>query len=134
MCPKRYPQRKRTPFGVYLTELRRQKTGLSTAAAARELGFRDRQQLDHYETGRTKPADSILIKMAQLYRIPPEDILRRAYWPQLILVPLISILDPEQLSDDLIEEIEKGLQKAERQKLTEYVEELLHGRTMAKQP
>ncbi|MFC2050689.1 helix-turn-helix domain-containing protein, partial [Chloroflexota bacterium] len=71
MSPMRNPQRERTPFGAYLTELREQKTKLSTAAAARELGFSDRQKLDNYETGRTMPSDSILIKMAQLYHVPP---------------------------------------------------------------
>ena len=133
MSPKRNPQRKRTKFGEYLKDLREQKTKLSTAAAARELGFKDRQQLDHYETGRTKPSDSILIKIARLYGVPPDNVLRRAHWPQLILLPLVSIIDPEQLSNDIIEEIEKGLERAERQELTHYIEELLHRRTTVEQ-
>ncbi len=124
MSPKKNPQRERTEFGRYLTSLR-ERIGLGTAVAAREMGLKDRQQLDHYETGRTMPSDSILIKMAQLYRVHPDELLRKAHWPQLILLPLVSIIDPEQLPEDLIKEIEKGLNKAERQKLTEYIEELL---------
>jgi len=124
MSPKKNPQRERTEFGRYLTSLR-ERIELGTAVAAREMGLKDRQQLDHYETGRTMPSDSILIKMAQLYRVHPDELLRKAHWPQLILLPLVSIIDPEQLPEDLIKEIEKGLNKAERQKLTEYIEELL---------
>jgi transcriptional regulator with XRE-family HTH domain len=130
MSPKRNLQRKRTEFGAYLTGLREDRTRLGTAAAAKELGFKDRQQLDNYETGRTKPPDSILIKLARLYNVRPDDVLRRAHWPQLILLPLVSIIDPEQLPNDLIEEVEKGLKKAERQKLTQYIKELLCKRNM----
>lgn len=133
MSPKRDPQRKRTKFGAYLMNLRQHRTKLSTAAAARELGFKNRQQLDHYETGRVKPSDSILIKIARLYRVSPDEVLRMAHWPQLILLPLVSIIDPEQLSDDLIEEIERGFEKAERQKLTRYFKELLNRRTIVEQ-
>jgi transcriptional regulator with XRE-family HTH domain len=130
MSPKRNLQRNRTEFGTYLTDLREKRAKLSTAAAARELGFKDRQQLDHYETGRTKPSDSILIKIARLYRVPPDEVLRRAHWPQLVLLPLVSIIDPEQLTNDLIKEIENGLDRAERQKLTQYIAELFRERNM----
>jgi transcriptional regulator with XRE-family HTH domain len=133
MSPKINPQRKRTPFGAYLTELRLQKTTLGTAAAARALRFKDRQKLDNYETGRTKPDDSTLIKMAQLYRVPPEDVLRRAHWPQLILLPLTSVINPEKLSERLIEELEKGLEEKERLELTSFIEELLSKRIKVEQ-
>lgn len=133
MSPKRNPQRKRTEFGAYLTNLRQDRTELHTAAAAKELGFKNRQQLDHYETGRVKPSDSILINIARLYRVSPDEVLRMAHWPQLILLPIISIIEPEQLSNDLIEEIEKGLERAERQELTRYIEELLRKRAAVEQ-
>jgi len=108
--------------------LREERTEFSTAKAAKELGFKNRQQLDHYETGRTEPPDQVLIRMAQLYHVAPDEVLRTAHWPQLILLPLVSIIDPERLSSDLIEEIEKGLEKAERQELTQYVEKILLSR------
>jgi transcriptional regulator with XRE-family HTH domain len=130
MSPKKNPQRERTEFGVYLTRLRMEKTNLSTAKAAEELGLKNRQQLDHYETGRTMPPDSILIKMAQLYRVNPDEVLRKAHWPQLILIPLVSIIDPEQFTKDLIEEVEKGFEKAEREEVTRFIRDLL-GRRMA---
>lgn len=133
MSPKKNPQRKRTGFGAYLKSLREEKSKLGTAAAAKELGFKERQQLDNYETGRTMPSDSILIRIAQLYRVHPDEVLRRAHWPQLILIPLVSIIDPEQFTRGLIEEVEKGFEKAERQELTVYIKRLLRERNTVKQ-
>ena len=128
MSPKTNPTRKRTPFGDYLTSLRKDRTEMNLAQAATELGLKSRQLLDSYETGEVKPPDSILITMAQLYRIHPDEILRKAHWPQLILLPLVSIIDWEQLTDEMLREIENGLGKTEREQLTQYLMELLSGR------
>lgn len=133
MSPKRNPERKRSKFGTYLMNLRLNKTNLSVASAARELRFKNRQQLDAYETGKVKPSDSVLIEMAKLYRVSPGVVLREAHWPQLILLPLVSIIDPEQLSNGLIKEIEKGLEKIEREELTRYIEGLLRKRPVIEQ-
>ena len=79
------------------------------------------------------PSDTILIRLAHLYHMATAEILERAYWPQLVLLPLIAIIDPDQLSRDLIEELEKGLKEKERKEITQHIEELLHRRDMTKQ-
>jgi len=106
---------------------------MSTSAAARRLRLRDRQQLDHYETGRTVPPLLILIRLAELYKVPREEVIARAYWPQLILLPLTALIEPDQLPDYLVEEIEKGLEEAERRELTEFIESLLRRRPVLQQ-
>ena len=122
-------QRQHATFGAYLTNLREQNTHLSQAAAARELGLNTRQQLHNYEKGRTLPPGPLLINMAKLYKVAPEEVLAKAYWPQLILLPLVSIMDPERLSKDVIEALEEGLEEADRQEIAEYVEALLRKRS-----
>lgn len=127
MNSKRELGRQQSPFGKYLTELR-ERNKLSKAAAARELTLGSRQQLFHYESGRTLPSVPILIKISQLYKRPPEEVLERAFWPQLVLLPLITIIEPNQIPPNFIEELEKGLYEAERRKLTQYIEKLLRKR------
>lgn len=133
MSPKRNPNRLRTKFGAYLVNLRIQNTGLSTSAASLRLGLRGRQQLDHYEIGRTVPSLLILIRLAELYKVPREEVIARAYWPQLILLPITALIEPDQLPDDLVEEIEKGLEESERRELTEFIESLLRRRLVLRQ-
>ncbi|GAH18621.1 unnamed protein product, partial [marine sediment metagenome] len=112
--------------------LREQNTQFSQAEAARLVGLKP-AQLNYLEQGNRAPNETLpLIQLAQLYHVAPDEILRRAYWPQLILLPLVSILDLEELSNDLIEEIENGFERAERQELTHHIEELLRRRTKVK--
>lgn len=112
-------------FGAYLRTLRKQ-NNLSMAEAARRLGLKNRQRLWHYESGRTVPSGPLLIKLAQLYKVRPDEVLKRAYWPQLILLPLISIINPEQLPEDLVEKlVEDGLKEEGRRDLTQQIEKLL---------
>ncbi len=131
--PKRYPKRQPSEkFGAYLERLRKEKTELSQAEAARQLGLR-RQELNFYEKGTRVPPYPLLIRLAHLYHVATAEVLERAYWPQLILLPLIAIVDPEQLSRDLIEELERGLEEEERREITRHIEELLRKRDMVKQ-
>lgn len=116
-------------FGAYLKELRENKTPFSQAEVARRLGLSSRQELNNYEKGTRMPSDSLLINLAHSYHVPTAEVLERAYWPQLILLPLIAIVDPEQLSRDLIEELEKGLKEMERREITQHIKELLSRRT-----
>lgn len=122
--PKREPSEK---FGEYLRNLREQNTELTQAEAARQLSL-SRHQLNQYESGTRVPPDGLLVRIAHVYRFPTGEVLERAYWPQLVLLPLIAIIDPDQLNRDLIEELQKGLDEAERQELTKRVEELLRRR------
>jgi len=132
MSHKRNPKRERTLLGQYLMALRKKKTGMNCSQAAKQLGFKNRQNLDNYETD-VQPPDSILIKIARLYRVPPDEVLRKAHWPQLILVPIVSIIDPERLPDNFIKEIERGLNEKERAELTRCIQSLLRDRTRVKQ-
>jgi transcriptional regulator with XRE-family HTH domain len=114
-------------FGKYLRWLREQKTGFNQSEAARGLDI-TRQELNYYETGNRKPSYALLMRLAHLYHVATAEVLERAYWPQLILLPLIAIVDPEQLSRDLIDELEKGLKDNERKEITKHIEQLLRKR------
>ena len=126
MCPKKNFKRQRTELefeelGEYLTNLRKNNTSLNQAAAARELGFKTRQQLRNYEIGRTRPSGPILIQLAELYKVPPEEVLAKAYWPQLLL--LTAIMEPSELPkkvEDYLKDLEKQLKEEDMQDLTRY--------------
>ena len=115
-------------LGDYLKELREQNTSLGQAEAARQVNLAP-ELLNYFEKGKRSPPDVILIKLAQLYQVPPDEVLAKAHWPQLILLPLISIINPEELSKELIEALEKGLKEEERMKLTRHIKELLYKRS-----
>ncbi|MBI4186656.1 MAG: helix-turn-helix transcriptional regulator [Chloroflexi bacterium] len=119
-------------FGAYLRRLRQNNTELSQVEAARRLGLSP-QELNYYEKGTRVPSDPLLTKLAHLYHVATAEVMEKAYWPQLVLLPLIAIIDPEQLSRDLIEDLERGLQEAERKEITRHIEELLRKRGMVKQ-
>lgn len=130
---KSYSKRKPSPeFGAYLKRLREHNTDYIQAEAARQLEI-SRQELNFYEKGTRVPSYPLLLRIAHLYHRPTAEVLERAYWPQLVLLPLIAIVDPEQLSRDLIEELEKGLQDDERRKITKHIKKLLRGRAMTTQ-
>jgi transcriptional regulator with XRE-family HTH domain len=119
-------------FGEYLKMLRENNTNYIQAEAARQLEI-SRQELNFYEKGTRVPSYPMLLRIAHLYHRPTAEVLERAYWPQLVLLPLIAIVDPEQLSRDLIEELEKGLQDDEKRKITKLVKKLLRERAMTTQ-
>lgn len=119
-------------FGAYLKRLRENNTDYIQAEAARQLDV-SRQELNFYEKGTRVPSYPLLLRIAHLYHCPTAEVLERAYWPQLVLLPLIAIVDPEQLSRDLIEELEKGLQDDEKRKITKLVKKLLRERVMTTQ-
>ncbi|MCX6008401.1 MAG: helix-turn-helix transcriptional regulator [Chloroflexi bacterium] len=121
---KRQPSAK---FGRYLRQLREQRTELSQSETAKQLGI-TRQELNYYENGTRTPKDPLLLRLAHLYHVATAEIMEKAYWPQLVLLPLIAIINPEQLSKDYIDEIEKGLQEDERRKITKFIEDLIRQR------
>ncbi len=131
MSLKGYSKRKLSPgFGEYLRRLREDNTAYIQAEAARQLEI-PRQELSYYENGTRIPSYPMLLRIAHLYHRPTAEVLERAYWPQLVLLPLIAIVDPEQLSRDLIEELEKGLQEDERREITKRIKRLLRRRIIA---
>lgn len=111
-------------FGDYLRGLREQNTTLTQADAARHVGLSP-ELYNGVEQGKKVARDLILIQLARLYHVPPDEVLKRAYWPQLVLLPLIAIIEPEQLPTDFIEKLEKGFEKAEREELTQFIRDLL---------
>jgi len=119
-------------FGAYLRSLREERAKLDQAEAARKLDLK-RQQLNQYEQGTRVTPYPILIRLAHLYRVATAEVLEKAYWPQLVLLPLIAIVDPEQLSKDLIEELEKGLKEKERSEITRHIKKLLRNRAIVEQ-
>ena len=108
-------------FGKYIKDIRVHRARLSGAEAARSLRLKDRQRLYNYENGRTLPSTVVLIKMAQVYNVKPEEIIERAYWPQLVFLPLVSIVNYEELSLAIIEAMEKGLEEEKRKKITQFI-------------
>ena len=131
--PKRNSERRPyEKFGAYIRSIRVDNTEFSQAEVARRIGL-SRQEINYYEQGTRMPADAILIRLARLYHVATAEILEIAYWPQLVLLPLIAIIEPEKLSRDLIEELEKGLEVEERKEITRHIEKLLNRRSMVKQ-
>jgi len=118
-------------FGGYLRWWREAK-GLSQDDAAPMLGIALKNagaNLSLIEQGKRPFSTDMLLKLSDAYDVPIDEVLRRAYWPQMILLPLVAIIDPKQLSKDLIEEIEKGFRENERQSLTLHIKELLSERS-----
>ena len=128
--PKRQPSVK---FGAYLRWLREHNTEFSQADAAKLLGL-TRQELNYYEKGTRVPSDPLLTRLAHFYHVATAEVLERAYWPQLVLLPLIAIVDPDQLSRDFIEALEEGLRENERKEITQHIEKLLRRRVSVQQP
>ena len=118
-------------FGSYLRRLRENNTELSQVEAAEQLGL-TRQELNYYETGTRAASESMLTRLAHLYHVATAEVLEMAYWPQLILIPLIAIIDPDQISRDLIEEIENGLKEEERKEITHHIEKMLLQRSVVR--
>lgn len=127
---KRQPSKK---FGEYLAWLRQHNTDLNQSEAAKLLDLNNRQELNYYEKGVRVPPHHLLIRLANLYHVATAEVLEMAYWPQLVLLPLIAIIDPEHLSKDIIEELEKGLKEQERKEITQHIEELLQRRSGVRQ-
>lgn len=113
-------------FGQYLRGLR-EDTELGQSEVAQRLSL-TKTEISYYENGWRMPPAPLLMRLAHLYHKPTAELLEQAYWPQLILLPLIAIIDPERLSRDYIDELEKGLKDYERREITKHIEELLSRR------
>jgi len=128
MAGKKKLDRQRSSFGKYLLGLRT-KAELGPTEAYKKLGLKGRHILDDYEIGKVTPRYPTLLRMSQVYHAPLDDILRKAYWPQLILLPLDFFINLDQLdpltTENLITQIEEGLSEFERKELTKFVEGLL---------
>jgi transcriptional regulator with XRE-family HTH domain len=109
----------------------RVKRGLSQEQAARCLGIAGvdpAAYLSLIESGQKALPDDVLPKVSEVYDIHPDEVLRRSYWPQLVLLPLFAIVDMKQVTNDIIDAMEKGFRDAERRELTEKIKEILSRR------
>ena len=116
-------QQQQTDFGFYLKDLRKHR-GLKQKQVARELGLKP-ECLSMIESGRRRAPDELLIQLAKKYRVPLEELLRRKYWPQLLL--LTGIINPTELVTDL----RKDLHPEEVEEVTRYIAFLLLRRAAA---
>jgi len=117
-------------FGDWLKTWREARH-LTQEAAATLLGIPGKNPAAHLsliESGERALPDDVLPKVSEVYDIHPDEVLRRAYWPQLVLLPLIAIVDMRRVTKDIIDAMEKGFKDAERQELTEKIKEILDRR------
>ena len=139
MARKSYRNYGRKPskdFGDYLRKWR-EDANLKLEEAASLLGLeckRAEGYLSQIETGKKAIPEAILLNVPRVYKVPAEEVLRRAYWPQLPLDLLTAIMEPAELSksiEDFLEEIEKKLEEKEKRELTRYAALILLRREIA---
>jgi len=128
-----FERKRRIDFGRYLRDLRERPGKKKTQIEVE--GHLDIKSgcLSLIESGDRLVSDGLLVELAKEYDVPPDGVLRERYWPQLFLLSLVAIIDPKQLSRELIEELEKGFEEAERRDFTRYIAVLLHRRGRVKQ-
>lgn len=123
---------RRRDFGRYLKGLRKDQ-GLTQEKIGYALGITG-GEVSLIEKGERPISDESLIRLAEKYGVLLEEMLRKKYWPQLIFLPLIYIINPEQLPKDLVEElVEGGLKEEERRELTQQIEKLLRRQSRVEQ-
>lgn len=108
---------RRAEFGRYLEGLRKHQR-LTQKKAAEQLGISP-GRLSYIESGNRPVPDELLVRLAEEYHVPLEEILRRKYWPQLPL--LTGIMHPDELLTDL----QKDLHPEEIEELKRYMAFLL---------
>ena len=115
-----FGRQRQVDFGRYLRELR-ERRGLSRTQVADKLHI----NIWEIEKGRRTISVDQLIRMAEKYDVPLEDLLRKKYSPQLPL--LDGIIQPAELVKDLQQE----LHPEDMEELTRYIAFLLLKRAAA---
>lgn len=115
-----FGRQRRVEFGRYLKELRERRR-LEQQQVARELHI---NLCDIEKGGRSASVDQ-LIRLAEKYDVPLEELLRKKYSPQLPL--LDAIVQPAELVKDL----QKELRPEEAEEVTRYIAFLLLRRATA---
>ena len=109
----------------------REKAHLTLDQAAPLLGLECKHPegyLSQIETGSKPIPEVALLNVPKVYDIPAEEVLRRAYWPQLHLSLLTAIMAPTELPkgiEDYLKDLEKELEETEKRELTRYAAFLL---------
>lgn len=121
-------------FGKWLRQLRKG-TGQTLDEAAEGLGLEGKARvsyLSQIERGKKPVPWKVLVNISSFYpEVSDEEVLQRAYSPQLHLPMLNSILKGQALSnsiDKFLEQMEIEFKDYEKKKLTEYAQLLILGR------
>lgn len=122
---KHYGREASQEFGTHLTNWRKNaKLKLKEAAYLLGLGGKSPGcYLSQIEHGRKPIPEAALLNVPRVYNVPAEEVLRRAYWPQLCLSLLTAIMEPTALPrgiEDYLEELERELEEQEKRELTRY--------------
>lgn len=131
-----YGRKASKDFGHYLRKWRKE-AGLTLEQAAPLLGLKCKRAegyLSRFETGERPIPEEALLKVPRVYNRSAEEVLRRAYLPQLPLDLLTAIMEPTELPkgiEDYLEELEKKLEEKEKRELTRYAAFLLLRRATA---
>jgi len=96
-----FGQQRQAQIGRYLTALRRHRH-LKHKDVASDLGI-SAAELCKIEKGYRRAGDQLLVELAEKYRVPLEELLRKKYWPQLPL--LTSIMEPTEHITNLQKEL-----------------------------
>jgi transcriptional regulator with XRE-family HTH domain len=120
-----YGRKPSREFGGYLRKWR-EAVPLTLDEAAPRLGLESKNpgaHLSMIERGKRPIPEVALLKIPSVYRVSPEEVLRRAYWPQLPLSLLTAIMEPTALPkaiEDYLRDIENELEENEKKELTRY--------------
>ncbi len=122
---KNYGRKPSHEFGGYLRKWR-DAMSLTLDEAAPRLGLESKNPgayLSMIERGKRAIPEVALLKVPRVYHRSPEEVLRRAYSPQLSLSLLTAIMEPTALPkavEDYLEELEKQLEEEDKKELTRY--------------
>lgn len=125
-----YRKQPSAEFGGYLKKWR-EDMKLSKAEAARQLQISSKKPgsyLGMIEKGDRAIPDIPLSNVPRVYCVTPEEVIRRAYSPQLPLPFLTAIMAPTELPkavEDFLKEFEKQLEEEDKTELTRYAAFLL---------
>jgi transcriptional regulator with XRE-family HTH domain len=115
-----FGRQRRVEFGHYLRELRERRV-LQQKEVARELHI----NLCDIEKGGRSVSVAVLIRLAEKYNVPLEELLRKKYSPQLPL------LDGIMRPTDLVKDLQQELHPEDMEELTRYIAFLLLKRATA---
>lgn len=120
-----YGRKPSQDFGAYLRKWR-EDVPLILDNAALKLGIKSKNpgaHLSMIERGDRAIPDAALLNVPRVYGVPAEEVLRRAYWPQLHLSLLTAIMAPTELPkaiEDYLKDLEEELEDDDKMELTRY--------------
>lgn len=127
-------------FGALLRQWRtRPGFKLTQANAAQQLGLRGRcpaAYLSQIETGKKPMPEVVLLNIAKVYHVTEEEVLRKAFYPQLHFPFLSSVMDTNITWDeieDIMKELKKELEEDEKKEILNYANFLVLRRRTTEQ-